>query len=200
MELKNILLTGLVSLLLFPAGCCPTSRVVLLDSGKISSAIVVKTTGGEQVLDQPNTYTTISNAARKPTPAIKLSATELERKYSDLLNFAPQAPVSFMLYFKTNSTELTEVSRQLFPAIEQALHKRAPCNVNIIGHSDRLGSSSFNLKLSLERARRVYQWLQQRQIKIENVEIESYGEKDPLIPTPDGVAEPRNRRVEIMIR
>jgi outer membrane protein OmpA-like peptidoglycan-associated protein len=46
----------------------------------------------------------------------------------------------------------------------------------------------------------VAEWLRQIPSGITALKIESYGEEDPLIPTPDGVAEPRNRRVEIMIR
>jgi outer membrane protein OmpA-like peptidoglycan-associated protein len=38
------------------------------------------------------------------------------------------------------------------------------------------------------------------EIDIENIVVESYGEEDPIIPTADGVAEPRNRRVELLIR
>jgi outer membrane protein OmpA-like peptidoglycan-associated protein len=32
------------------------------------------------------------------------------------------------------------------------------------------------------------------------IEITSHGESDPLVQTPDGVREPRNRRVELSIR
>jgi outer membrane protein OmpA-like peptidoglycan-associated protein len=32
------------------------------------------------------------------------------------------------------------------------------------------------------------------------IEVANHGKGNPLIPTPDGVAEPRNRRVEINIR
>jgi OOP family OmpA-OmpF porin len=32
------------------------------------------------------------------------------------------------------------------------------------------------------------------------VTVESYGERAPIVPTADGVSEPRNRRVEIVIR
>ena len=32
------------------------------------------------------------------------------------------------------------------------------------------------------------------------IEVDSHGEANPLIPTSDGVADPRNRRVEVFVR
>ena len=54
--------------------------------------------------------------------------------------------------------------------------------------------------LSLRRAKVLYDWLVSRQLEIVEIIVESYGEEDPLIPTEDGVAEPKNRRVEVLIR
>ena len=34
----------------------------------------------------------------------------------------------------------------------------------------------------------------------ENIQASGRGKREPLIPTPDGIAEPRNRRVEIFVR
>jgi len=35
---------------------------------------------------------------------------------------------------------------------------------------------------------------------VEQISVDYQGEGDPLIPTADGVAEPRNRRVEVIVR
>jgi len=193
------LLTLLLSIIIL-SSCCPSSRVILLDSGKAASAIIVKTDNGELILDKPNTFTTIASAAGKPAVARTISPQELEKEYGGLIESAPRAPRSFILYFQASSTRLTGESKKLFPEIEQAIRLRIPCDVNIIGHTDRLGSKEYNIKLSLKRAQFVYDWLKQKNIDTRNFVIESYGEEDPLIPTPDGVAEPRNRRVEILIR
>ncbi len=191
-----ILFLSIISL----SSCCPTSRVILLDSGKTANAIVVKSNDSELVLDKPNTYTTISSASGKPAAARSISPQALEKEFGGLIKSAPRSPQSFILYFAAGSTTLTDESKKLFPEIEQAIRLRIPCDVNIIGHADRLGSKEYNIKLSLKRAQLVYDWLKKKDIDIKNFVVESYGEEDPLIPTPDGVGEPRNRRVEIMIR
>ena len=71
--------------------------------------------------------------------------------------------------------------------------------LNIIGHTDATGSKEFNLKLSLERARAVEKVLIGSGIDIDTLRLQSFGENDPLVPTADGVEEPKNRRVEVMV-
>ncbi|NPA25940.1 MAG: OmpA family protein [Deltaproteobacteria bacterium] len=190
----------LVLLVTVLTACCPSSRVVLLDSGKTANAVVVKTTGGEVLLDQPNTYTELAAADQQPAPARKLTPDEIEKRYGKILRAAPKPPASFLLYFKAGATELTENSRQLLPRILAAIRKRAPCEISIIGHCDRTGSREYNIRLSLARAQAVHEWLKTNGAADQSFKVESYGEEDPLILTPDGVAEPRNRRVEILIR
>jgi len=200
MRTKIFFLFTLFGAIMILSSCCPASRVILLDSGKAANAIVVKTDNGELVLNKPNTYTTISSAAGKPAAARTISPQELEKEFGGFIDSAPRAPRSFILYFQASSTILTAESKKLFPEIEQTIRTRIPCDVNLIGHADRLGSKEYNIKLSLDRAQLVYDWLKEKNIDTRNFVIESYGEGDPLIPTPDGVAEPRNRRVEILIR
>jgi len=179
---------------------CSSSRVVLLAGDKTESAIVVKTEAGELVLDEPNTYTDLSSAKAKPSAVKKFAQREIQNQYGQLLRSAPKPPIQILLYFQPDSTNLTEASEQLFPAIEKAIRERFPCDVNIIGHADRAGAKDYNTALSLRRARHVHRWLLSRNLEIEDIAIESYGEEDPLVPTKDEVPEPRNRRVEVLIR
>ena len=179
---------------------CSSSRVVLLDAGKTQNAVVIKTEQGELVLDQPNTFTELSSANAKPSAVKEISQQELQTKYGQLIASAPKPPLFFLLYFEPDATIFSNASEQLFADIEAAIRERIPCDVNIIGHADRTGSKDYNIALSLQRAKAVQSWLLGRNLQIEKIVVESYGEEDPLIPTPDGVAEPRNRRVEILIR
>jgi outer membrane protein OmpA-like peptidoglycan-associated protein len=71
----------------------------------------------------------------------------------------------------------------------------------VTGHTDRAGSLQHNDRLSLTRAKRVRDELVRRGVapaKLGNVS--GRGERELLIPTPDNVFEPRNRRVEIGVR
>ena len=200
MIIRLLFLVNTALFLISLSGCAPSTRVILLDSGDNQSAVVVKTAAGEQVLDQQNTYTVISSATQKPAQSRAIKPQELEQQYGEFIRTAPKPPRKFTLYFEPGSTTVTNASKKLFPEIEKAIQERSPCDINIIGHADRTGSKEYNIKLSLQRAREVRSWLQQLNVDLNNVSVESYGEEDPLFPTADGVAEPRNRRVEMLIR
>lgn len=195
MKQLYILLILLIGLSL---SACSTSRVVLLDNGKDANAIIVKTKGGKVVLDEVNTYADLSSSA--PAEIKALSSEEIEQTYGKLIAAAPKAPIHFLLYFEPNAINLNVSSKMLLPKIEKAIRDRIPCDVNIIGHADSTGSREYNINLSLKRARQVRQWLYNLDLNISTIIVESYGEEDPLIPTADGVPEPRNRRVEILVR
>jgi OmpA-OmpF porin, OOP family len=70
----------------------------------------------------------------------------------------------------------------------------------VVGHTDRQGSLEYNDGLSLRRAERVRAQLVRIGIAGERIGVAGRGERAPLVPTEDGVAEPRNRRVEIIVR
>lgn len=178
---------------------CSTSRVVLLENTKQHNTIIVSTPSGELILDQVNTYTDISKTSA-PTKVKAISAEELEQTYGTFIATAPKGPITFLLYFEPGGTILTSKSKTLLSEINKAIKERIPCGVNIIGHADRTGSKQYNIGLSLNRARSVQRWLVDQSLDISNIIVESYGEEDPLILTGDGVPEPRNRRVEVLIR
>jgi hypothetical protein len=70
---------------------------------------------------------------------------------------------------------------------------------SLIKDADRVGSEQYNLDLSQRRARFVVGALKQAGISEQLLKYFAFGESDPAVPTEDGVAEPRNRRVEIFI-
>ena len=64
----------------------------------------------------------------------------------------------------------------------------------------RSGSDKYNLGLSKRRAEAVQQELERQGVGGGDIGIDWKGERDPLVPTPDGVREPQNRRVEIVFQ
>ncbi len=72
-------------------------------------------------------------------------------------------------------------------------------SASIVGHSDRSGSTSANRRSALQRAAVVHDYLISRNVPSARLRISSMGEDLPLIPTADGVREPQNRRVDIII-
>lgn len=68
------------------------------------------------------------------------------------------------------------------------------------GHTDSVGDSKYNEKLSVRRAAAVRDKLVGRGIKQELIFVYGRGENDLFVKTPDNRHEARNRRVEIMVR
>jgi outer membrane protein OmpA-like peptidoglycan-associated protein len=101
--------------------------------------------------------------------------------------------------FESGGAELTADSMQEIPNIITAIKERSAISVSISGHTDATGSVQLNDALSLERARRVESLLVQQGVEPGLITVSSHGKGNPLIPTPDGVPEPRNRRVVVII-
>jgi outer membrane protein OmpA-like peptidoglycan-associated protein len=69
--------------------------------------------------------------------------------------------------------------------------------LTVSGYADTSGSTSYNQKLSEERARNVASLLESQGAPAQAISVAGFGETHPAVPTPDGVREPLNRRVEI---
>ncbi len=197
--MKKNLLLGLGLLLLAAAGCAHRSRVILLDSGR-PTAVVVDTGEERVVLDRSNTGAEFKLDDPGPVSVHKISTAEIKESYGRLLRSQPPVPVSFLLYFKPGSLELVGSSWQVIPEIEKTIQERKPCDVSIYGYADRVGSRAYNERLSQRRARKIFNLLRRAGVELENVDIQFYGEEMLLVPTPDGVAEQKNRRVEVQVR
>jgi len=72
--------------------------------------------------------------------------------------------------------------------------------VSVVGHADTEGSRKMNQQLGMDRAMEIKNLLLSQGIDPSIIEVTSHGEGNPLVKTPDGVAEPRNRRVEVILR
>ena len=68
----------------------------------------------------------------------------------------------------------------------------------IAGHTDTVGDSGYNLKLSRERARAIAAWFRHRGARVA-LAFEGFGETALAVSTADGVDEPRNRRVDYIL-
>ncbi|MBF0345978.1 MAG: OmpA family protein [Nitrospirae bacterium] len=125
---------------------------------------------------------------------------KVQEIFGRALGAIPKAPEKFMLHFKHDSVELTKESEKLLPTVLEAIRRLNAVDVSVIGHTDTAGSKEYNYKLSLKRAQRVSKYLTENGVDPNNLEIESHGKDNPLVPTADNVDEPRNRRVEVTIR
>ena len=70
-------------------------------------------------------------------------------------------------------------------------------SILIAGHADRAGPPRYNMRLSQRRADTVVKALSARDIPFGFMDLTAYGESRPMVPTDDGVKEPRNRVVVV---
>jgi outer membrane protein OmpA-like peptidoglycan-associated protein len=182
--------------LLMVAGCGPKSQFVVMPDpdGKVGKVEVV-TQKGSQVLDQPWQSTEVKSIDEMPGEPRVLDEKQVKEKFKDALEARPETPVTFLIYFKSGGTEITADSQQTVREALKAIKTRNPHEITVSGHTDAVGSVEFNRVLSLNRARAVSSILVSQGVKKELIEITYHGKENQLIRTPDGVAEPRNRRV-----
>ena len=70
----------------------------------------------------------------------------------------------------------------------------------VVGHTDLVGTDALNDALARQRAESVRAELIRRGVAADAVQASGRGSREPAVPTAAGVAEPRNRRVEIVVR
>lgn len=185
---------------LFLSGCASVNTFVVLlpEEGGAPSSVTVGAGNQKTVLDKPYSAAAVDNRNNIETKTV--SAEDANRTFADALAAQPPAAISFTLYFETNSVEVTPASRPTLDALFAEVAKRPAVEVQVTGHTDRVGSVADNDRLSLQRAEAVRAMLIQRGIGSTFLRAVGRGEREPLIPTPDEQAEPRNRRVEVIVR
>lgn len=206
-EMKNLrrwlLAPGLLGALLLLSACAPTiprSYVVLVpDPDGAVGQVIVSGQKGSQVLTRAGQVAGIDGNAVKA----ELATAQFNADFSDAKAAQPAAPEHFLLYFVSGGIRLTDESEIQFNEILARWRTRGAqtiVEVVVIGHTDTVGTAENNTVLSAQRAKVVADRLQASGLKLSALTLESHGEKNPLIPTKDGVPEPRNRRVQVTIR
>jgi len=109
---------------------------------------------------------------------------------------APAATGPFLVFFDWDKSTLTDDARRVLDQIAQR-ERNSTQAIHLIGHADRSGPDTYNMKLSQRRADSTKAYLVSHGIAANRITTEARGERDPLIQTADGVREPQNRRVAI---
>jgi outer membrane protein OmpA-like peptidoglycan-associated protein len=68
----------------------------------------------------------------------------------------------------------------------------------IAGHTDTVGATGYNLKLSQKRAQSIASWFRSHGLRVP-IFYEGFGEQALLVATPDETDEGRNRRVDYIL-
>jgi outer membrane protein OmpA-like peptidoglycan-associated protein len=179
----------------------PKENVIVLlpDSGS-PSQIVVSNAAGSRELAQPYTAVTVERSDTAPSAPYTMDEGEVRRRFGDTLSSMPTPAVYFTLYFDEASDTLTAEAKATVEEVIRVARLRRSTSVSVTGHTDTTDAAASNYELGLKRAKTVAGILQSAGLSAESLFIASHGETDLLIKTADGVDEPRNRRVEVVVR
>jgi len=118
---------------------------------------------------------------------------------------APAAPpvtfANFTVYFDFDSSTITPQTLSTLIDAADASDDMGASSITVSGYADRSGSEAYNQALSQRRADAVAAELKDLLgAGAPAMVIEAFGENNNKVVTPDGVKEPKNRRVKIEIR
>ncbi len=111
----------------------------------------------------------------------------------------PMNVKSFIVFFDFDKSNITAEAQKTINDAVAAAKAGGSSRVTLTGHTDRSGSEQYNMALSLRRAEAVKANMIRQGVPASAIVVIGKGESAPLVPTADGVREPQNRRVEIVI-
>jgi len=187
------------ALALLLAGCATRTGTVVLLPEKDGRDTAVTVSQGERtlVLDRPYAAATLTTAGPQ---AVAMNAAEVDRLFGAALAAQPVRPRSYTVYFVDQTDVLTDDSRRVLDSAIAEIARYPVPDIVVVGHTDLVGSDQVNDALAKKRAQAVQAVLVGRGIGADHIVAVGRGKREPAVPTADGVPEPRNRRVEIVVR
>ena len=190
----------LIMICLFTGCSCNKTTVVLLpDHDNHVGQVEITNAHGTTLIDQAG-YGVTLREQDAPREAVAIEEKEIQARFGSVLGAEPELPAKFILQFKSGSDILMDESLARVPEIVTEIKNRSSMDISVAGHSDRVGNENANIALSLKRAQRVLTLLLDQGIEPRFIHTSSHGEGNPLVPTADDVPEPKNRRVEVIVR
>jgi len=113
---------------------------------------------------------------------------------------APAPARSYLIFFDWDRADLTDRGRQIVREAAENSTRVQYTRIEVNGYTDTSGSPEYNQRLSVRRAQTVTAELVRDGVPRDAISVQGFGETHLLVPTGQGVREPQNRRVEIIIR
>lgn len=103
------------------------------------------------------------------------------------------------IFFNTNEYALLPASLTELSTLKDLLKNNASLQIEIQGHTDNVGNDLQNEKLSLQRAKAVYDYLIKAEIDRERLTFKGYGKTKPIVPNDTEAQRRQNRRTSFVI-
>ncbi len=111
-----------------------------------------------------------------------------------VLDYALQA-----VQFETGKAVLIEDSKIVLDQVIEVLSRYPDFRLEIIGHTDDVGTEINNLKLSQRRAKACYDYLLLKGVSSNVMNSGGFGESNPIVPNDTKEGRSMNRRVEFLL-
>jgi OOP family OmpA-OmpF porin len=112
---------------------------------------------------------------------------------------APAPARTYLVFFDWDRADLTARARSIIKEAADASTRVSVTQIKVNGYTDLSGTAAYNQRLSVRRAQAVAAELVRDGVARTAIAIQGFGESNPLVPTAQGVREPQNRRVEIIL-
>ena len=132
---------------------------------------------------------------------VKACRDEFEAAMAQLQPPPQQAePGTYIVLFDFDRSNINQAGQAVLDQVLADAAKMGGVRISATGHADRSGSEDYNMALSLRRADSVREALIAGGISPDAITVAGRGESEPAVPTPDGVKEQANRRVELVLQ
>ena len=134
--------------------------------------------------------------------AIKAEMESLKNQLSDLQAKQTERGLLITLgdvLFEFNKSNLKEGATRNLQSLVKALSERQEQQVIVEGHTDSIGSKSYNDELSLKRADTVKNYLVSKGIEESRISTKGLGPDNPVDTNKTDEGRQKNRRVEIIL-
>jgi len=103
------------------------------------------------------------------------------------------------IFFAFNKATLTEESQAELDRVFKLLEETPKLKIEMSGHTDNIGSASYNHKLSEARAKAVVDYLVKKGIAADRLTYKGYGMTQPVASNDTEDGRRQNRRTEFKV-
>ncbi|MFT4660361.1 MAG: OOP family OmpA-OmpF porin [Patiriisocius sp.] len=101
--------------------------------------------------------------------------------------------------FKFDKDKLVKKEKQKLNDVVKLMNANQFLQIEVRGHTDKIGGDNYNLELSERRANTVIDYLKERGIASDRISIKKYGSEKPRASNNDAKGRQQNRRVDFAI-
>jgi len=143
-----------------------------------------------------------AEAAKRELAESRMKAERIEQRFESVTTEETSRGLVLTMsdvLFATASSELQPGARDALDEVAEFLQEYPDRGIAVEGHTDNVGTNSYNQQLSDARARAVARELEHDGVPGSRIDVRGFGEDKPIAPNDNEAGRQQNRRVEIVI-